>query len=402
MVARRPLHAPCDEALKYDIVTAKRLGMNMARKHVKAEPARWYYWCDRLGLLVWQDMPSGDAGRNDEAKANFRREFKAIIDTLHNFPCVVMWTCFNEGWGQHDTAEIAAWVGAYDPTRLVNEGSGCQDRGAGVISDIHSYPGPDMSPVEQRRACVLGEFGGLGMPVAGHTWQAEKNWGYVSFKTAADLTDAYVGLLIRTRPLIAQGLCGAVYTQTSDTEVEVNGLMTYDRSLIKMDPNHLAAAAANLYLPPPRTVTLVATSEAEPQFWRYTLEQPASDWFRPEFDDGAWRSGPGGFGAQATPGSVLKTTWNTSDLWLRCSFNLDAAVDKGDLCLSIHYSGDGVVYLNGQRVKQFSGLVAGYSPAGLDAKALLRAGQNTLAVHCRQTTAGPYIDVGLMMLIDQP
>jgi beta-galactosidase/beta-glucuronidase len=256
--------APSDEALQYDITTTKKLGMNMARKHVKVEPARWYYWCDRLGLIVWQDMPSGDSGRDDEAKANFRRELKAMIDALRPFPCIVMWIPFNEGWGQHDTAETTAWTEAYDPTRVVNEASGSQDQGTGAISDIHANPGPAMRPAEERRACVLGQFGGLGMPVAGHTWQAEKNWGYVSFKTVADLTDAYVDLLTRMRPLISKGLCAAVYTQTSDVEVEVNGLMTYDRSVVKMDQDSVAAATATLYLPPARIERPAPTSEARP------------------------------------------------------------------------------------------------------------------------------------------
>ncbi len=199
------LYTPAsDEAMKYDIVMTKKFGMNMARKHVKYESARWYYWCDKLGLLVWQDMPAGDSPRNDESKANFRAELKAMIDTLHNFPSIVMWVPFNEGWGQYDTPEIVQWIEQYDPTRPVNEASGWTDQRSGDVSDMHSYPGPGMRPVEEDRVVVLGEFGGLGMPVSGHTWQAEKNWGYVSYKTAEELTDAYVDLLTRMRPLIGR------------------------------------------------------------------------------------------------------------------------------------------------------------------------------------------------------
>ena len=239
------LYTPAtDEALKHDIVMTKKLGMNMARKHVKYECARWYYWCDQLGLLVWQDMPAGDSARNDESKANFRRELKAMIDTLHNCPCIVMWVPYNEGWGQHDTSEIVEWIEKYDPTRPVNEASGWTDRGTGTVSDMHSYPGPGMRPVEAHRVSVLGEFGGLGMPVRGHSWQDESNWGYVSFQNAEDLTDAYVGLLTAMRPLIGKGLSAAVYTQTSDVEIEVNGLMTYDRAMVKMDEARITAAAA--------------------------------------------------------------------------------------------------------------------------------------------------------------
>jgi hypothetical protein len=207
-------------------------------------------------------MPSGDADRNDESKANYRRELKAMLDALHHFPSIVMWVPFNEGWGQHETPEVVQWVEQVDPTRPVNEASGWTDFGSGTISDIHSYPGPGMRPVEEQRAVVLGEFGGLGMPVSGHTWQDEKNWGYVSYATAEQLTDAYIDLLVRMRPLIGQGLSAAVYTQTTDVEIEVNGLMTYDRAVNKIDVERAAAAAARLYLPPPIVTTLVPTSEA--------------------------------------------------------------------------------------------------------------------------------------------
>jgi beta-galactosidase/beta-glucuronidase len=241
--------APTDAALKYDIEMTKRLGMNMARKHVKVEPDRWYYWCDKLGLMVWQDMPSGETGRNEEAKANFRRELQAMIDARGNHPSIVMWVPFNEGWGQHDTPEIVRWIKEYDPSRLVDEASGWTDTGSGDVSDMHKYPGPGMRDPEKNRACVLGEFGGLGMPVRGHTWQQEKNWGYVSYSDREKLADAYLGLLTAMRPLIARGLCAAVYTQTTDVEIEVNGLMTYDREITKMDPARLKKAAEKLYLP---------------------------------------------------------------------------------------------------------------------------------------------------------
>ena len=125
--------------------------MNMARKHVKYESDRWYYWCDKLGLLVWQDMPSGDAEQNDESKANYRRELKAMIDALRNHPSIVMWVPFNEGWGQHDTPEVVAWLEEYDPTRPVNEASGWHDSGSGDVSDMHSYPGPGMRTGGQPR-----------------------------------------------------------------------------------------------------------------------------------------------------------------------------------------------------------------------------------------------------------
>jgi len=243
--------APTDSALKFDIQMTKRLGFNMARKHVKVEPQRWYYWCDKLGLLVWQDMPSGDkyiAGREGPdiertqgSAAQYEQELAAVIGELKNHPSIVMWVPFNEGWGQYDTARIADLVKRLDPERLVNSASGWVDRGAGDVHDMHKYPGPGSPEPEPRRAVVLGEFGGLGLPLPGHTWQAEKNWGYRSYTNAPAVTAAYVDCLSKLFPLIKEkGLSAAVYTQTTDVEIEVNGVITYDRKVIKMDPSIIA------------------------------------------------------------------------------------------------------------------------------------------------------------------
>ncbi|MEX0612221.1 MAG: sugar-binding domain-containing protein [Pirellulales bacterium] len=389
---------PTDEALKYDIEMTKRLGMNMARKHVKYECARWYYWCDRLGLLVWQDMPSGDAGRNDESKTNFRRELKAMIDALHNFPSIVMWVPFNEGWGQHDTEEIAKWLQQYDPTRPINEASGWHDKGSGDVADIHNYPGPGMREPEPHRVSVLGEFGGLGMPVRGHTWQDENNWGYVSYDNADELTDAYVELLTMVRPLIGRGLSAAVYTQTTDVEVEVNGLMTYDRELVKMEEARIVEAARKLYGPPPQMRVLMPTSENAPRDWRYTTTRPDDRWHEPGFDDSAWKTGSAGFGTEGTPRAIVRTKWDSSDIWLHRSFDLDSLLESGQLMLTVHHDEDADVYLNGTLVRTLNGHTRHYRPVLLDenARKLLQTGQNTIAVHCRQTAGGQYIDVGLM------
>jgi beta-galactosidase/beta-glucuronidase len=243
--------APCDEALKSDVVFLKNSGMNMLRKHGKVEPARLYYWCDTLGILVWQDMPGGDNkklswGRTPESAARFEKEWKSIIRALYNHPSIVMWIPFNEGWGQFDTARIVKMTEDEDPTRLVNNASGWTDKGVGDVKDIHAYPGPAMPDVEEKRAVVLGEFGGLGLPVAGHTWQEEKNWGYRSCKNSRELTAAYGELMNKLRPLVAQGLSAAVYTQTTDVEREINGLMTYDREIIKMDADQLKTSHKSL------------------------------------------------------------------------------------------------------------------------------------------------------------
>jgi len=164
--------APTDEALRYDLEITKKLGMNMLRKHVKIEPRRFYYWCDKLGVLIWQDMPNGDAHigkqaqdieRSTESAWQFELELEGMIQTLFNHPCIAMWVPFNEGWGQYDTARIVERIKELDPTRLVNNASGWADRGVGDVHDIHSYPGPDAPPSELHRAAVLGEFGGLGL-----------------------------------------------------------------------------------------------------------------------------------------------------------------------------------------------------------------------------------------------
>jgi beta-galactosidase/beta-glucuronidase len=248
--------APTDEALRYDLEVTRKLGMNMLRKHVKIEPRRFYYWCDKLGVLVWQDMPNGDSHigregkdieRSPESSEQFKAELNRMIDSLYNHPSIVMWIPFNEGWGQYDTARIVDWIKELDSTRLVNNASGWADRGVGDVHDVHAYPGPDAPANEPTRAAVLGEFGGLGLPVKGHTWQEEKNWGYRSFENAEDLTNAYLELIKKLSALVEGGLSAAVYTQTTDVEIEVNGLMTYDRSMIKMDPERVTKINEELF-----------------------------------------------------------------------------------------------------------------------------------------------------------
>jgi hypothetical protein len=261
-----------------------------------------------------------------------------------------------------------------------------------------------MRPVEEDRVIVLGEFGGLGMPIRGHTWQDEKNWGYVSYDTQEKLTDAYVDLLTQMRPLIGQGLSAAVYTQTSDVESEVNGLMTYDRERVKMDVERIAAAARRLYGPPPMVITLLPTSERRKQDWRYTTTEPQGEWMKPGFDDTSWPSGEGGFGTAGTPGAVIGTTWNGPAIWLRRTFNIENfRPNGGQLALRIHHDEDAEIYLNGRRISRRRGFVSSYQIVPLDDEAVasLKPGRNTLAAHCRQTRGGQFIDVGLV-LVNEP
>lgn len=242
--------APTDEALLYDIQKTKDLGFNMIRKHIKVEPARWYTHCDRLGIIVWQDMPSGDRGpqwqnrkyfdgieakRSDESEANFRKEWKEIIDYLYSYPCIGTWVPFNEAWGQFKTEEIAEWTKQYDPSRLVNPASGGNHYHCGDMLDLHNYPAPDMYLYDGARANVLGEYGGIGLVLKDHLWEPKRNWGYVQFNSSKEATDEYVKYAEQLYRMISQGFSAAVYTQTTDVEIEVNGLITYDRKVIKLD-----------------------------------------------------------------------------------------------------------------------------------------------------------------------
>ena len=234
---------PTDEAMIYDIDMLKRMGFNMLRKHVKVENRRYYYHADRMGMLVWQDMPSGDESiwgdkpdiwKNDADSAQFITEFLRMIDTKYNHPSIVMWVIYNEGWGQYNTPAVTSLITAYDTTRMVNSASGWTDRGTGHIKDVHNYPDPVAPPAEEKRAIVLGEFGGLGLPVHGHTWE-QKNWGYRNMSDSTDLLRRYESFYLVVKELVEKkGLSASVYTQTTDVETETNGLMTYDRKVDKM------------------------------------------------------------------------------------------------------------------------------------------------------------------------
>ncbi len=401
--------APTDEALKYDIEMTKQLGFNMIRKHVKVEPARWYYWCDKMGILVWQDMPSGEKyiGRNDpditrseESGRNFEAEYEAMIRALYNHPSIVMWVPYNEGWGQWETERIAKLTKEWDPTRLVNSASGWTDRGVGDMHDVHIYPGPGMPPLEEGRAAVLGEFGGLGLALKGHTWQDEKNWGYRSYKTEEELVAAYRQLLMQLRLLVHEGLAAAVYTQTTDVEIEVNGLMTYDREVLKF-PKEIRQLHEALYGPPPEVETLVPTSQEAPQEWRYTFQNPGDEWMKPDFDDSQWKQGPAGFGAHDPPGVRPRTRWDGTDIWIRREVTLPAGGATSPV-LNIYHDEDATVYLNGKQVAKLTGYSTSYElvPLRPEDTQLFAAGKLVIAVHCKQTGGGQFIDLGIIDVVE--
>ncbi|MFE5023806.1 PA14 domain-containing protein [Streptomyces sp. NPDC056656] len=235
--------APTDEALAYDLKMHKQMGFNSVRKHIKVEPDRWFYWADKLGLMVWQDMPAMSAAPDAAARAEYEREMKTMIDQHSSHPSVVMWVTFNEGWGQYDVGRIAEQAKAWDPTRLVNNMSGLNlgaDGGTGDIMDEHGYPSPALPPhPDGKRALVSGEYGGLGLAVPGHAWAVQQSYVDVD---PAKYTDDYLARLAEVHKLACQGSNGAVYTQISDVEGELNGLLTYDRKIVKPDVKRVKAA----------------------------------------------------------------------------------------------------------------------------------------------------------------
>ncbi|MCU0705128.1 MAG: beta-galactosidase [Fimbriiglobus sp.] len=411
------LTPPSDEAMKYDLEVLKKLGFNMLRKHIKVEPSRYYYHCDKLGLLVWQDMPSAinrtkkhfvapgqktdaDDQFTDAEKKQFRVELKAMIDHLRGFGCIYCWVPFNEGWGQHDVNATLKWVKEYDPTRPVNGPSGWEDRGYGDMKDAHIYPGPGMFPVMKDRVSVLGEFGGLGLPVKGHLWKDTGNWGYRTYKTTDELRTNYHALMKRMHPLIGKGLAAAIYTQTTDVEIEVNGLMTYDREVLKFDIAETKKWHDMLFSPPPAVTELVPTSEMIAQVWQYTTDKPAEGWTKSAFDAKGWKEGKGGFGTKMTPGSRIGTEWAGKEIWLRRTFELKE-LPTGEIFLRFHCDEDGEAFLNGVSAAKFPGYTTEYVdvPISEAARKSLKVGTNSLAVYAKNAGGGQYIDAGLVRLV---
>ena len=270
------LTPPTDEAMIFDIEKMKELGYNMLRKHIKEEPLRWYYHCDRLGMLVWQDMISGGqyignvlAGvlpninihvKDSKYKSfkrdkpEWRQEFKdelfGMIDNLYNCVSICCWVPFNEGWGQFDAKEIGTAIKNYDPSRFVDHASGWHDQGGPEFKSIHKYILPVHAPTARRtagRPIVLSEYGGYSWNIVEHAWNPKRSFGYIMFKNSEKLSAAYKRLHeCQVIPLINKGLCATVYTQVSDVEFEVNGIYSYDRKILKLDADTVRAVNAKL------------------------------------------------------------------------------------------------------------------------------------------------------------
>lgn len=396
--------APTDDALKSDIVIAKQLGFNLLRKHAKVEPDRWYYWTDKLGMLVWQDMPQAFGKLNDDAKAQWMTEWKEEMTQFYNHPSIVVWTTFNEGWGEDtfDVPAVVALTKQMDPTRLVNNASGWNDTGSGDLDDTHDYPGPGSKQPSATRAAVNGEFGGITQSVKGHMLFSGNVMGYG--KTLSEgwkTTRNYQDLLRKAYDLNRnQGTSAVVYTQLTDVEQEINGLLTYDRAVVKVD-RAIVSAANNGKFPtmPPNPnpdTSLVPTSEDVPQTWAYTTTKPTDDWTAPTFNASAWKTGPAPFGHDV---GGVNTNWSDTpgDIWIRRTVTLPQDI-PAKLNVLARHDEDVEIYINGVLAASATGYTDEYAalPMSDATRAALKPGANVIAVHCHQTIGGQSVDVGIV------
>ncbi|RYD47801.1 MAG: hypothetical protein EOP83_27460, partial [Verrucomicrobiaceae bacterium] len=381
------LTPPSEAAMNSDIDYLKAAGFNMIRKHIKVEPRRYYYHCDKVGMMMWQDQVSMGYGPDTEPKGSnpnwtrlapdpkdgewpneaheqFVTEYKRMVDHLRDQPCIVVWSPFNEAWGQHRTMETGKMAVAYDKTRPINIASGGNFWPIGDIADEHAYPDPGF-PVDQKRfndyLKVVGEFGGHGWPVKGHLWDTTKeNWGYGGLpKSLDEWKERYTKSINVLRGLRRQGISAGVYTQTTDVEGEINGLLTYDREekvpaswLKPLHDQLLATPDASTYTP------ILATSEDSAQEWKFTTDNPGEGWEAANFNDKEWKKAKGAFGTKETNNAKIGTEWSSSEIWLRREFN--ASKPKGNLTLRIRHDEDAEVYLNGIQIGRFNSHIGNY------------------------------------------
>lgn len=389
--------APTDAALQSDLRFLKSAGFNLVRKHAKVEPDRWYYWCDKLGLLVWQDMPSGN-NNTTEGRVRFEAELQRMVRQLGNHPSIVTWVIFNESWGQFDTERLTRAVKELDSSRLVDSASGWTDKHVGDLSDAHSYPFPEPPGPDTARALVIGEFGGLGLSLTNHQWSSNF-WSYQMLPDKLALAGWYYHLLQGIQVQREnRGLSAAIYTQTADVETECNGLLTYDRRVAKISADQLATMNRGEIYRQPMRALLTNAVFGEP-VWKYSFERPSSLWNVPGFDDSRWQEGPGGFGTAFTRGARVHTKWDSTDIWLRRSFVLGDD-DFQNAKFFLHHDKSVEVYLNGVPALVAEGYLVDYALFDIapEARAALHRGTNTIAVHCTQTSGGQFVDVGIVTL----
>jgi hypothetical protein len=395
------LTPPSDQALIYDIEYLKKVGCNMDRVHVKVQPARFYYHCDRLGLLVWQDMISPNpAVRRSEAgdAKSWEREWEAIIDQLYSHPSIVQWIVFNESWGQYDTERMTDWTKRKDPSRLVTNASGWIDRNVGDIRDFHDYtvyPSMGWVPKNYPRAMVLGEGGGHELPIKDHLWKADlkiperidREGDLIrEVMTSPEVLDERYDLWLDNLALLRNyGLKAVVFTQISDVENEVNGWLTYDRKMSKIPVERLASIHSKLFKPnTSKGKFTIPLSMNLPQKWMYSFSEPSADWYK-KGNQGKWETGNGPFGEKQINVPDVNTLWETNNLYLQKDFNLSSLPSK--LAVVTYNSGLTSVYINGEFVIQINNLrrwdpEVKVSEITLPEKAarLLKKGNNHIAV----------------------
>ena len=416
--------APSDEALKFDLEMTKKLGMNMTRKHIKVEPARWYYHCDRIGLLVWQDMPNSSGTKKylgmENKQENFQRELRLMIENLKNHPSIIMWVLYNEGWGQpSDDAIIRKEVDmirAADSTRLVNATSGWRDVEYGDMKDSHWYPNPNLFPNHlNQRAVVCGEFGGITLRIPGHQWLGGSNMSYTQVNTSEALKNRFLEYAERVKLLGSEGLCAAVYTQITDVEDEENGLITYDRKVVKVNDTQIAEIADKLKRNYTHgTIEVLPTSHEnyKKSTWKYLMSNsPLSHtiWNNPDFDDSDWQSDEAPFGNDVTivenwQNEYKISNWTSSHIYLRriVEFSELLTLDNLEsLRARVFHDEDCQVYLNGVLIAHWTGFETNYQYKLLDinqVRAAIKIGEpNLLAVYVRQTVGGQFIDIGFCL-----
>ncbi|MGF7080966.1 glycoside hydrolase family 2 protein [Mucilaginibacter sp. UYCu711] len=398
--------APTDAALKYDLEMIKKFGFNMVRKHIKVESYRWYYWADKLGLLVWQDMPSANTYTSRTPPpvdtAAFRFQLETLVKTHWNSPSIVSWVIFNEAQGQHNTAGYVDQVRKLDPTRLINQGSGWDHFGVGDVLDIHNYPAPGV-PVSTSQTLACGEYGGIGFIFPGHIWQSGNT--YVMIDNEKKYTDLYDEFstdlaIYKTN----NGLSAAVYTEITDVEGELNGLLTYDRAVVKGDPVKIRASNQKAINGKIFLESVLPASISKPMVWKYSLEKPGDGWYARDFDDSKWKAAPGSFGSAGAPGAIIGTKWMTSDIWLRRNFDVGAVVKREKLQFTV-YNDDGCeIYINGILAASLSGASKGYVivPISVAAKeSIITGGRNQISVHGHQEYGDQVIDVGINQIIQK-
>lgn len=401
--------APTDEALRFDIEAEKALGFNMVRKHIKVEPQRWYYWADKLGIMVWQDMPSPNSydaptGMAIE-KEQFDIELTRMINTHLNSPSIVSWVIFNEWQAEFESPRHTLMVRSLDPTRLINQGSGHErsDEQCDIL-DGHYYA-PPKCPTSTTSAVVCGEYGGIGYPIANHLWSTAGNF-YGNVSSAEALIDRYTDFSERLLMFKkTNGMSAAVYTEITDVEIEVNGFLTYDR-IYKVDPAIIKAINEKvIYETVSSAADILPTSDKAAQTWKYSTATPAVGWQNASFDDSAWASATGGFGTRVDANNnQIGTLWNTPNIWIRKTFTLGnlTALQIKNLRLSVFHDENTSIYINGVLAATLTGYSTDYIAVEISQaakNALVLNGTNTIAISCRQTVGGQFIDAGLSYMV---